>query len=97
MNRISPPLFDTEPVYQYSNDGSLFGDAMRNQYFLILGDFENMTFRRDTENLDDPWFWLENFLVMIYFIGSTFFTQIVILNMLIAIMSSTFDRHNEDL
>lgn len=34
---------------------------------------------------------------MLYFIGSTFITQIVIFNMLIAIMASTFARHNEDL
>ena len=40
---------------------------------------------------------MENTLVMIYFFGSTFFTQIVILNMLVAIMGSTFTRHNEDL
>ena len=38
----------------------------------------------------------ENKLVMIYFLGSTFFTQIVIFNMLIAIMGATFSRHNED-
>ena len=57
-----------------------------------------MTLERSSDNLRDPaWIWLENKLVAVYFIGSTFFTQIVILNMLIAIMSATFERHNTDL
>ena len=78
--------------------------ALRNQYLLILGDFDNMSFVRSKEGYGDffdngvnRWITIENLLVMAYFIGSTFFTQIVILNMLIAIMSATFDRHNEDL
>ena len=46
---------------------------------------------------DAKWIDLENWLVLFYFLGATFFTQIVIMNMLIAIMGSTYDRHNEDL
>ena len=34
---------------------------------------------------------------MLYFVGSTFISKIVMLNMLIAIMTKTFKRHNEDL
>ena len=40
---------------------------------------------------------LENFLVIVYFLGTTFFTQITILNMLIAIMSQTYNRHAKGL
>ena len=36
-------------------------------------------------------------MLVIYFIGTTFFTQITILNMLIAIMSSTFSKHSRNL
>lgn len=44
-------------------------------------------------------FWneIEDTLVVVYFVLSTFFTQIVILNMLIAIMGATFGRHSEQL
>ena len=35
--------------------------------------------------------------MLFYFICSQFFAQILVLNMLIAIMSATFDRHNEDM
>jgi len=55
-----------------------------------------MNFERSSEGLNGSQTWFvvaENILVTIYFIGATFFTQIVILNMLIAIMSSTFDKH----
>lgn len=53
--------------------------------------------RDSTDHEDASWIWAENMLCLFYFFGSTFFCQIVILNMLIAIMSATFDRHNEDL
>ena len=39
---------------------------------------------------------MEDKLVVIYFVISMFITQIVILNMLIAIMGATFGRHTED-
>lgn len=97
MNRLNGSEDDL--VYAFDDyNGSLLVEGMFNQYILLLGDFENMTLERSSENLPDPgWIWLENKLVAIYFIGSTFFTQIVILNMLIAIMSATFERHNTDL
>ena len=40
---------------------------------------------------------MEDKLVVIYFVISMFITQIVILNMLIAIMGATFGRHEEQL
>ena len=64
---------------------------------LILGDF-HFTFERNVPD-ESMSFWIniENKLVMLYFILSTFVTQIVILNMLIAIMSATFSRHESQL
>ena len=58
-----------------------------------------MNFERSSDFYGEHTIWveMENWLSLFYFLGSTFFTQIVILNMLIAIMGSTFDRHNEDL
>ena len=104
INRITEPLYGKEPVYTYENHASLLEATIRNQYKLILGDFDNMSFVSSKEgyggffdNETSRWISLENLLVLLYFVGSTFFTQIVILNMLIAIMSATFDRHNEDL
>ena len=43
------------------------------------------------------WHWTEDWLVTIYFLGTTFVTQVVILNMLIAIMGDTFGRQIEDI
>ena len=66
-------------------------------YKMILGDWSYFVMERSTDGYQDKGFIeLESFLVMLYFIGSTFVTQIIILNMLIAIMGSTFDNHNED-
>ena len=93
-------MHDKEPVFTYNDDnGTLWFEGLFNQYRIILGDFGLMNFNRPTEGHgdDSSWITFENWLVMLYFIGATFFTQITILNMLIAIMGSTFDRHNEDL
>ena len=66
-------------------------------YKIILGDWSYFVVERSTDGYEDKGFIeLESFLVLSYFIGATFFAQIVILNMLIAIMGSTFDNHNED-
>ena len=70
---------------------------MFTQYLLILGDFHYSFERNDSDESLSFWLGFENILVTIYFILSTFFTQIVILNMLIAIMGATFSRHSEEL
>ena len=60
---------------------------------MLLGDFEKAHFRRNSEEVNkdlEASVVFENYLVMIYFIGASFFAQITILNMLIAIMSQTF-------
>lgn len=93
-------MYDKEPVFSYDDDqGTLFAEGLFNQYRIMLGDFGLMTFNRKSDCHDEyeGWITMENWLVLLYFIGATFLTQITILNMLIAIMGSTFDRHNEDL
>ena len=68
---------------------------MFNQYLLILGDFGNFKFDKLIDDGDMAyWYQIENMLVIMYFVLSTFMTQIVILNMLVAIMSATFGHHN---
>ena len=57
-----------------------------NQYYLILGEFHNENFSRQ------PHDWL----CFLLFVLATFFTQITMLNMLIAIMGDTFDRVTEN-
>lgn len=66
--------------------GDSFGywglDMIVSQYLLALGQF-------DLENFaDQP----ESYLCYIFFLLATFITQVVMLNMLIAIMGDTFER-----
>ena len=64
--------------------GNWIADIMINQYLLSLGEFDN---------LDDKVFEGKNTeLVWVFFGLATFFTQVLALNMLIAIMSNTFDK-----
>lgn len=81
-----------------SNSGTLYGTAFINQYFLLLGHFHTEGLWRADDGYKSPgWIQLENLVAMLYFFGSTFITQIVVFNMLIAIMAATFNRHNVDL
>ena len=57
-----------------------------NQYLMSLGDFYTINY------LDHTFFPI----VWILFIMATFFTQITMLNMLIAIMGDTFDKVTEN-
>ena len=67
------------------------------QYFLLLGEFNKGGLWRINDGYENSaWIQLENVLAMAYFFGSTFITQIVIFNMLVAIMSLTFEIHNEN-
>jgi hypothetical protein len=43
------------------------------------------------------WIFFENLVVEFYFFFSSFLTQIVILNMLVAIMAATYTRHEDNL
>ena len=61
-------------------------DAIYNQYLLMLGEFgirEN--FMKGSDKV----------LVILLFVGATFFAQITMLNMLIAIMGDVFDELTE--
>ena len=62
--------------------GFFYFDSIYNQYMLSLGDF-------DMNGFDDH---QSSGLVYILFIFATLFTQITFLNMLVAIMSNTFEQ-----
>ena len=64
---------------------NFFLDSIRNQYLLSQGVYLNEEF--DVHN--------QHLLLEILFTIAILFTQIVILNMLIAIMGDTFDRVND--
>ena len=66
-------------------------DGIFNQYMLSLGEFNDLT-NIDAENLT-----FESYVVMIFFFMATFFTQITMLNMLIAIMGDSFARSMENM
>ena len=61
-------------------------DALMNQYFLALGEFHLENFS------DHP----HAFLVYFFFVMATLFTQVTILNMIIAIMGDTFDKATDE-
>ena len=65
-----------EPVFDF-----FFLDLMYNQYMLALGEFQ-------TDGFDNH---PNKALCYVLFCFATLFTQIVFLNMLIAIMGNTFD------
>ena len=64
---------------------NFFLDSIRNQYLLSQGVYLNEDFESHDQHL----------LLEILFTIAILFTQIVILNMLIAIMGDTFDRVND--
>ena len=60
-----------------------------NQWFIALGEFANL----------EAYSWgseTDTVLILSFFILTTFVTQITMFNMLIAIMSDTFDNINEN-
>ena len=61
-------------------------DLLLNQYLLSLGEFSSDGFEHHVNKI----------LVWIIFISATFFTQITMLNMLIAIMGDTFAKVTEN-
>mmetsp|Transcript_22870 Transcript_22870/g.30478 ORF Transcript_22870/g.30478 Transcript_22870/m.30478 type:complete len:319 (+) Transcript_22870:261-1217(+) len=101
INRIASEDINEEPMYPYDEDQApLLGSSILNQYFLLLGDFGNMNLMRgygQYSGSNSAWAFLENCIIIVLFVSSTFLSQIVTLNMLVAIMSSTFDRHSADL
>ena len=61
-------------------------DVLYNQYLLALGEFQTLDSYTEGSQPD---------LVVLMFFCATFFTQITMLNMLIAIMSDVFERETE--
>ena len=57
-------------------------DSFLNEYLLSLGDFDTDAYKEHPNSA----------LCWIFFLAATFFSQITALNMLIALMSDTFDR-----
>ena len=78
---------DYDPIYE-RRFGIDFIDAMFTQYLNLFGAFEIDLQYRKYENRDV-------FLVYLVFLFCTFFTQVIIMNMLIAIMADTFARVDE--
>ena len=100
LNRLEPPQYGKELVFDDDDwSGTLFGATFWNQYLLVLGEFGFMHFQSEHHHQDQNqlWLWTEDWLVTIYFLGTTFITQVVILNMLIAIMGNTFGKQIDDL
>lgn len=74
---------DSQVVDEYM--GWWFADSTLNQYLLSLGEFSMENFNSGPQKV----------MCYLYFILATFFTQVTALNMLIAIMGSTFDAVTE--
>ena len=102
INRIvsSQKDADQQLIFPFEDDDglqSLWIASFINQYFLLLGDFGSVNIFRSSEGLEDKGqVHFENFLVLFFFMLSTFFTQIMILNMLIAIMMTTYEKITGD-
>jgi hypothetical protein len=73
-----------DPIY-FDAFGDSFIDSLFYQYLLGLGDFHTDNYTAHPANI----------LIYIYFFLATMFTQIMFLNMLIAIMGETFGRVSE--
>ena len=75
---------EQKSLYDDEIFGSSYLNSFLSQYLLTLGEFGLDNYSKATEqNSGIDWF---------FFIGATFFGQLVILNMLIAIMANTFDK-----
>ena len=64
-------------------------DALMNQYMLSLGEFGSLMENSASESIETE-------LIMAFFFMATFFVQITMLNMLIAIMGDSFDYSMEN-
>ena len=65
--------------------GSIVFDLILNQYYLALGEYRTDNFQGASATL----------LCFVFFMLATFMTQVVLLNLLIAIMGDTFSRVTE--
>ena len=102
LNRMHYAVDESEYLFEYDPaDGlNMLVESVLYQYKVLLGDFGEGKIRRTYQDVESDWALImqtENVLVLFYFLGMTFFTQITILNMLIAIMSDTFSRQTSNL
>ena len=104
LNRFDHTSGDNyELIFDYSKGESELGLLLESafyQYNMLLGEYGDGSLRRSLEGLSGEMrtaVIIENYLAVLYFFGTTFFTQITILNMLIAIMSSTYQKHSSNL
>ena len=80
-------------LYEYNEESdshSQFFHAFVNQVFLVMGDFGKTHLNRSDLNLEYPekaYVFTENILVYFLWVASIFLIQIVLFNMLIAIMA----------
>lgn len=85
MNRVYQEYEEDDLLYPISIGEHVGAKSLKLQYYMMLGDFENINL--DSEILS------QEALATIFFILTTFLVQVTILNMLIAIMSKTFEEH----
>ena len=74
--------------------------AFLHQFYLTLGDFSHTYLNRNYEDFsgEESFFvQIENFLVIFFFLASVFIGQVVIFNMLIAVMAQTYSENCETL
>ena len=89
-------------LYDYNNDEespSFLWYALVNQVLLMMGDFGSTHLHRSDQAFPEPekeFVYFENILVYFIWLLSVFIGQIVVFNMLIAIMGETFGRHSEN-
>lgn len=76
-----------QEMFEQSTSNTFF-DAFINQWILGLGEFDPSPFKTNSGEFSGDVQWY-------LFIGATFVTNIVFLNMLIAIMQNTFDKITE--
>ena len=86
MNLSRADDADAQLVSPYLHNA--YADGIMNQYMLLLGEFNNLT-AASGESAFETW------LVMSMFLLATLFTQVAMLNMLIAVMLDSFDRTME--
>ena len=89
----------TEEPYIFVEAKESFLESVLRMYYMVLGDFGNVTLIRSFEDSDNNYntalISFENTLSVFFFVGATLITQITILNMLIAIMGVTHSSHED--
>ena len=75
-------------LYPFERENFAFTSSFMSQYYILLGDFENIS-------LEDESSLANEICSKVLFMFTTLMTQILLLNMLIALMSQTFTDYLE--